>query len=274
MNRTKISVICAAAAFAFTTLIHAEPLVKPGETIAFLGDSITQAGNAAPGGYIRLVESGLAANGIEVSVILMTPNRLSPSTDAWREERLARYAEAVRGVAKEKRTQLVDVWQAWSDHESKGGSRADFLLDSAHPNDEGHALVAGLLTPVIADLAKQRKPAQDTSAPPGEEDYVVVEKGEPKRANTRWKVSEGFVSGSGQDALTADLGLGEGDFRITARLRMLGQKNSAASFFLDSNHFGFEGARGTIYCNAEIFDGKKLLQPAPEVFEREVVGRL
>jgi lysophospholipase L1-like esterase len=69
MNPKSRLVICALAALACAPLVHSEPLVKPGETIAFLGDSITQAGNAAPGGYIRLVESGLAANGLEIKVV-------------------------------------------------------------------------------------------------------------------------------------------------------------------------------------------------------------
>lgn len=43
-------------------------LVKKGDTIAFLGDSITAQG-AAPGGYVRLVASGLAAQGIDITVI-------------------------------------------------------------------------------------------------------------------------------------------------------------------------------------------------------------
>ena len=47
----------------------AEPLVKSGESLAFLGDSITQQGAASPGGYVNLVISGLKANGIEVKPI-------------------------------------------------------------------------------------------------------------------------------------------------------------------------------------------------------------
>jgi len=48
---------------------RAQILIKPGESIAFLGDSITQFGAQSPGGYVRLVESGLAAQGINVTVI-------------------------------------------------------------------------------------------------------------------------------------------------------------------------------------------------------------
>ena len=46
-----------------------ELLVKDGETIAFLGDSITAGGVASPSGYVRLAISGLAANGIKAKAI-------------------------------------------------------------------------------------------------------------------------------------------------------------------------------------------------------------
>jgi len=49
-------------------LYAAEVAVKSGEKIAFMGDSITQAG-ARPGGYVRLVISGLEANGIKTTAI-------------------------------------------------------------------------------------------------------------------------------------------------------------------------------------------------------------
>ena len=47
----------------------ADPLVRTGETIAFLGDSITYYGNSRPLGYIHLVTNGLEAVGVRVSVI-------------------------------------------------------------------------------------------------------------------------------------------------------------------------------------------------------------
>ena len=43
--------------------------VKTGDKIAFLGDSITEAGANHPGGYVQLVVSGLAANDIKVELI-------------------------------------------------------------------------------------------------------------------------------------------------------------------------------------------------------------
>ncbi len=47
----------------------AEIAVKNGEKIAFLGDSITQAGWGDPAGYVRLVISGLAANGVKAEPV-------------------------------------------------------------------------------------------------------------------------------------------------------------------------------------------------------------
>ena len=46
----------------------AEVAVKEGQKIAFLGDSITQAG-ASPKGYVRLAISGLEANGVKTTAI-------------------------------------------------------------------------------------------------------------------------------------------------------------------------------------------------------------
>lgn len=44
-------------------------VVKDGEAVAFLGDSITQAGWSNPGGYVRLVVKGLEANGVKITPI-------------------------------------------------------------------------------------------------------------------------------------------------------------------------------------------------------------
>jgi len=49
--------------------VSAEIPVKTGDAIAFLGDSITQQGNQAPGGYIHLVVDGLKAAGVEARPI-------------------------------------------------------------------------------------------------------------------------------------------------------------------------------------------------------------
>lgn len=43
--------------------------MKSGQTIAFMGDSITQQGAGSPTGYVRLVETGLKANDLPVKII-------------------------------------------------------------------------------------------------------------------------------------------------------------------------------------------------------------
>lgn len=60
---------CAAFLLSISPFLQAEPLVKSGQTIAFLGDSITQQGAGSPTGYVRLVETGLKANDLPVKVI-------------------------------------------------------------------------------------------------------------------------------------------------------------------------------------------------------------
>jgi lysophospholipase L1-like esterase len=49
--------------------VRADIAVKNGEKIAFLGDSITAQGAGSPTGYVRLVISGLEANGIKAEAI-------------------------------------------------------------------------------------------------------------------------------------------------------------------------------------------------------------
>lgn len=57
------------ALFSLGTFARAEIAVKSGEKIAFLGDSITQAGWGDPAGYVKLVMSGLAANGVNAEAV-------------------------------------------------------------------------------------------------------------------------------------------------------------------------------------------------------------
>ncbi len=50
-------------------LLPAQIAFQSGEKVAFLGDSITEAGHGNPGGYVNLVARGLAANGITIEVV-------------------------------------------------------------------------------------------------------------------------------------------------------------------------------------------------------------
>ncbi len=64
-----LPLLVTSVALLFSPLLRAgEIIVKKGDSIAFMGDSITAQG-ANPGGYVRLVASGLAAQGIDVTVI-------------------------------------------------------------------------------------------------------------------------------------------------------------------------------------------------------------
>ena len=50
-------------------IVRAQIPVKSGDKVAFLGDSITEAGQGHPGGYVQLIGSALAANGVQISII-------------------------------------------------------------------------------------------------------------------------------------------------------------------------------------------------------------
>lgn len=64
-----LTLLTSTFALAVAPLLSAGILVKSGESVAFLGDSITAQGASAPSGYVRLVESGLAAQGVKITVI-------------------------------------------------------------------------------------------------------------------------------------------------------------------------------------------------------------
>lgn len=49
--------------------LRGEILVKNGEKIAFLGDSITESGWSSPKGYVKLVIAGLSANEVNVEAV-------------------------------------------------------------------------------------------------------------------------------------------------------------------------------------------------------------
>ena len=50
-------------------LLPAQVAFQNGDKVAFLGDSITQEGQDGPGGYVQLVGSGLAANGVKIEIV-------------------------------------------------------------------------------------------------------------------------------------------------------------------------------------------------------------
>ncbi len=84
-----------------------------------------------------------------------------------------------------------------------------------------------------------------------------------------WQSSRGYLESSDGSLLLATRSITAGDFQIRARLRMINQEASAASFFLGASHFGFEGARKTLYLNGPMFGGLQLLGSPNDFFERE-----
>ena len=58
-----------AALLASSHLVQAQIPVKPGDKVAFLGDSITEAGQGSPGGYVQLIGTALAAQGVKIEIV-------------------------------------------------------------------------------------------------------------------------------------------------------------------------------------------------------------
>ena len=82
-------------------------LVKSGDKVAFLGDSITSNGSVSPGGYVRLVESGLAQQGIKIEVI---PAGVSGNTSKDMLARLDRDVIAKKPTLMTLSCGVNDVW--------------------------------------------------------------------------------------------------------------------------------------------------------------------
>ena len=91
----------------------AELLVKTGDKVAFLGDSITSLGNVSPGGYVRLVEAGLAQQGVKIQVI---PAGVSGNTSVDMLARLERDVLDKKPTVMTLSCGVNDVW-----HGAKGG---------------------------------------------------------------------------------------------------------------------------------------------------------
>lgn len=106
-----------------SVIAHAAPLVRSGQTVAFLGDSITQQGAASSGGYVRLVASGLAANGIEITVV---PAGISGHKS---DQMLARLEKDVLSKKPDWMTLSCGVNDVW--HQSRG---AGILLEDYKKN--------------------------------------------------------------------------------------------------------------------------------------------
>jgi lysophospholipase L1-like esterase len=69
MKPLPFSLAALAIIFSAASPLCAEIPIKSGEKVAFLGDSITQGGQSSAGGYVQLIGSGLAANGVKIEII-------------------------------------------------------------------------------------------------------------------------------------------------------------------------------------------------------------
>lgn len=134
-----------------------------------INDSWVDSGN--PGDPPRISLDAYRRNLVEIvhrfrhdgsQVLLMTPNRYRSEVPQWRLDGLAKYAETVRDVARETNTPIVDVWKAY---EALGSEADRLLLDGAHPNDDGHALVTQLVYDKLKPLLRAAVHADKAAAP-------------------------------------------------------------------------------------------------------------
>ncbi|MDP6357163.1 MAG: sialidase family protein, partial [Planctomycetota bacterium] len=90
-----------------------------------------------------------------------------------------------------------------------------------------------------------------------EEMTFFVRDGQPvliKERRGNWKTEDGFIFAEGRSSrLTAGMGVGKGDFRISVRLKLVNMKMSAAALMMGGNYFGFEGAHGKIFLTGTMF---------------------
>ncbi|MHC4880509.1 MAG: GDSL-type esterase/lipase family protein [Planctomycetota bacterium] len=213
---------------------------------------------------LREIVSTLRRDG--AIVVLATPNHPWSKIEAWRRLRTLHYIDAVRSLAKELAVPLVDVWAAYEEYNKVDGqSFDDLLLDSVHPNDDGHSLFADLLDNELEGVLSGDAKSNDNT-------WRLVSKGRAVGVSlspTKWEQQNDFIEGAGVgNDVVASRTIGDSNCRITARLRMAEQKKSAASFFIGGNHFGFEGASETVFVSGPLFGKVNLLQPSTEVFER------
>jgi sialidase-1 len=136
-----------------------------GDPSAVAIDATTQVGHpyAYRGNYtanLDTIVNTLKNDGARV--ILMTPNQLRTTGVAaelaWQNDLLGQYAQVVRNVAADEGVELFDVWQMYSNYAAiPGNSIADLLVDSQHPNQLGHRMVAdgliGIIVPEPGSLA-------------------------------------------------------------------------------------------------------------------------
>ncbi len=156
------------------------------------------------------------------------------------------------------------------DFKSRLAQEPKLFPDGLHPNTAGNELMAQAAVEALTGEPAPTDPSLRWKPVFGEA-HPLVEAGRQEDVLIgRWSETETSVQGTGaKSLLLANVTLAEGDFHLRARLRMLGQKNSAAGFVLGPNFFGFEGKRGTVFRNGPQMLGLRLLHPAPMLWERD-----
>jgi len=141
--------------------------------------------------------------------------------------------------------------------------------DGLHPNTLGHELMA--LAAYQSLTGKQASPDASIRPQPVQGEGVgLITNGKADFNLGSWQQKTEWVQGTGaKKVLLSSHQIEDGDFHLRARLRMIGQKNSAAGFFLNDNFFGFEGAAGTAFRNGPAMKGLRMLHPAELLWPRD-----
>ncbi len=107
---------------------------------------------------------------------------------------------------------------------------------------------------------------------PSHKQLILIQNGSPISVfynQGQWEENEGALKGQGvRNFLFSTHSLKGKNFELSAKLKLSNQKGSAASFFIGENHFGFEGAKETLYLNGPLFGGLKLLGSPEDYFKR------
>lgn len=74
--------------------------------------------------------------------------------------RLEKYVQECREVAKELSVPLVDHYAYWTEKEKAGQDLGAWTTDQCHPNPQGHEEMAGLIVPVVEEIANRHRPAK------------------------------------------------------------------------------------------------------------------
>ncbi|HUT25069.1 MAG TPA: sialidase family protein [Sumerlaeia bacterium] len=124
------------------------------------------------------------------------------------------------------------------------------------------AIVLCVVAAGVSLRAEEAKEMRNTLA--------LVEKGIPLsviEVGEKWKRGDGHLECSGMgNCLTAGRTLGAGDFHVRVRLSIEELSDSAASFVMDGDHFGFDGADHRIFVEGPTFGATRFVADAKDFF--------